>query len=106
MTYDEFVNCLEQARVSIRCFSSLVKTHANTFTNYSKNGRIPDHWAIIATLIVEMSKQGIDYKTLLSALDLNEKKVRGAAAQGKFGGDRQTDLFLGPKVRGRNNEQS
>ncbi|AEV27168.1 hypothetical protein Dsui_2829 [Azospira oryzae PS] len=99
MTYDDFVDCLGRARLSIRGFSRLVCTHANTFTNYAKDGHVPDHWAIVVTLIAEMARREVDFKGPLSQLELTPKKERGGAAKGKFGGTKQPDMFIDKKAR-------
>jgi len=94
MTYGEFVDHLAYARLSIRAFSQLVCTHTNTFTNYAKGGHVPDHWAIVATLVAEMAKHDVDFKEPLSKLALTPKKERGGATKGKFGGTPQFDFFI------------
>lgn len=94
MTYSDFVDCLGRARLSIRGFAGLVCTHANTFTNYAKEGHVPDHWAIVATLVAEMARHDVDFKGPLSKLPLTPKKERGAATKGKFGGSKQPDMFI------------
>jgi hypothetical protein len=94
MTYEEFVDCLGKARLSIRKFAQLVCTQSNTFTNCAKSNHVPDHWAIVVTLVAEMARHEVDFKGPLSKLELAPKKVRGGAAKGKFGGSKQPDLFV------------
>jgi hypothetical protein len=94
MTYTEFVDRVGRARLSIRGLARLVCTHANTFTNYAKDNHVPDHWAIVATLLAEMARHDVDFSTPLSRLELTPKKTRGGAAKGKFGGSKQPDMFI------------
>ena len=94
MTYEEFQRQLGKAHLTIREFSELVKMSRISVSNYSKKGRVPSHLAIIACLLGEMAERKIDYRDVLSRIDILPKKARGAG-MGKFGGaDRsQQDLF-------------
>jgi hypothetical protein len=94
MKYDEFKRQLGKAGLSIKAFTMLVKVSASTITNYKKNGEVPSHWAIIALLMGEMADNGLDFKAALSKIDIEPNKVRGAAAKGRFGGSKQTDLLI------------
>lgn len=99
MTYEEFVGRLGKAQLSIRKFADLVCTRSNTFTNYAQKSHVPDHWAIVVTLVAEMAKHDVDFKGPLSKLDLTPKKERGGAAKGQFGGTKQPDMFINKKKR-------
>lgn len=85
--YDEFKRQLGKAGISGREFSRLVKLNPNLLTNYAKTGKIPAHWAIVASLIGEMAENGLDYRSVIERLDFEPNKVRGAAKKGVFGGD-------------------
>jgi hypothetical protein len=64
----------------------------STLSNYSKKGTVPSHLAVIATLLAEMGKRNIEYRSILQQVRILPKKPRGAGI-GKFGGDNQQRLF-------------
>ena len=89
MVYDEFKRQLGKVGISGREFSRLVKLNPNSLTNYAKTGKIPAHWAIIAALIGEMAEQGLDYRSVIERIEFEPNKVRGAAKDGYFGGNKK-----------------
>ncbi|HLW07520.1 MAG TPA: hypothetical protein VKY45_08140 [Marinilabiliaceae bacterium] len=93
MIYVEFKRRLGKAGISSKEFSRLVKLNPNSLTNYSRTGKIPSHWAIVATLIGEMAEHGVDYRAALQKIDFEPNKIRGSAEPGKFGGNPQNSLF-------------
>lgn len=95
MTYDEFIDELGKAGLSVRGFADLLAMRPNSVSNNAKRGEVPAHLAIIVALLAEMHIRGIPYEAVFSRLDLSKKKVRGGASIGKFGGDRQQQLELG-----------
>ncbi len=94
MTYDEFRRQLGKAGISAKEFADLVKLNHNSITNYAKDGMVPNHWAIVALLMGEMAENKVDFKEALSRIEISPNKIRGAAAKGRFGGDKQTRLNL------------
>ena len=94
MTYEEFRRQLGKAGLTLKQFASLVKLNCNSVANYAAHGEVPAHWAIVVVLMGEMAERKIDFKSLLEAIDISPKKVRGNAAKGKFGGSRQLDLLM------------
>lgn len=93
MTYEEFRRQLGKAGLTLKQFAGLVKLNRNSVTNYAAHGEVPSHWAIVAVLMGEMAERKIDFKNILEKIDISPKKVRGSAAQGKFGGAMQLDLL-------------
>ena len=93
MTYAEFQRQLGKAGLTIRDFADLIKMHRTSVTNYKRDGEVPAHLAIIATLMGEMAEHKIDFREALSRIDVLSKKPRGAG-QGKFGGNKRLDLNL------------
>jgi 23S rRNA maturation-related 3'-5' exoribonuclease YhaM len=77
MNYKEFRRQLGKAGLSGKEFASLVKINPNSLANYSKKGKVPSHWAIIASLMGEMAEHNIDFKSSLLSLDLNPNLPRG-----------------------------
>jgi hypothetical protein len=94
MTYMEFYRQLGKAGLSIREFAELVKMNQNSVTNCAKRGAVPTHLAVISALLGEMGDHKIDFRAVLSKLDITAKKPRGGAAKGRFAGSKQTELDM------------
>jgi hypothetical protein len=94
MTYDEFQRHLGKAGLKIHQFADLVKMNHVSISNYAKKGEVPSHLAVIAALLGEMAERKIDYREVLSRIDITPKKPRGSGKNGRFGGDKQPDLDL------------
>lgn len=87
MTYDEFQQHIDKAGLRPGEFADLVKMNRVSIYNCAKKGEVPSHLAVIAALLGEMARQGIDYRDVLSRIEITPKKPRGAGI-GKFGGDK------------------
>jgi hypothetical protein len=98
MSYEEFLRQLGKAGLTVREFAKLVRMNRVSISNNAKKGQVPSHLAVIASLMGEMAEKGLDYREVLSRIDIEPRKARGVAAKGKFGGDRQEDMF--PKSSG------
>ncbi|NMG42647.1 XRE family transcriptional regulator [Aromatoleum toluvorans] len=95
MTYVEFQRHVGKAGLTIKAFAELVRMNRISLSNYAKRGEVPSHLAVIAALLGEMADQGIDYRVVLSRIDIASKKPRGAGKNGRFGGNpaRELDRF-------------
>jgi hypothetical protein len=93
MTYEEFLRQLGKAGLTVREFAKLIRMNRVSISNNAKKGQVPSHLAVIACLMGEMAENGIDYREALSRIDIEPRKARGVAAKGRFGGDRQEDMF-------------
>lgn len=93
MTYDEFQRHVGKAGLTIKSFAELIRMNRISLSNCAKQGEVPSHLAVIAALLGEMADRGIDFKGVLSRIDITPKKPRGGGKNGKFGGDKQDDLF-------------
>lgn len=93
MKYEEFRRQLGKAGLTNIMFANLVKIHPNSLTNYSKQGVVPSHWAITAMLMGLLAEHQIEFKDHLKSIDVEPNKVRGGAAIGKFGGEKQIGLL-------------
>jgi hypothetical protein len=93
MEYEEFERQVNKAGLTVSEFADMVKMRRNSITNYSARGGVPTHWAVVAVLIGEMKENSLDFKELIDNIEIIPKKLRGAAAKGKFGGDKQNSLF-------------
>lgn len=92
MDYKQFTSYVRKAHLTVREFARLLKMNRISLSNYSKRAAVPSHLAIIAVLLSEMEGRDVDFRSLLSRIEINCKRPRGAGI-GKFGGDRQQRLF-------------
>ncbi|WP_447952381.1 XRE family transcriptional regulator [Sphingopyxis chilensis] len=95
MNYEQFVDELAGAGLSVRAFADLVGMNPNSITNYAHK-EVPSHLAIIAVLLAEMSNQRIDFRKALQKVEPVAKKPRGGAQPGRFGNDPQIAMNLAP----------
>jgi hypothetical protein len=86
MTYDEFQQQIGKAGLKLQEFADLLKMSRSSIYNCAKTG-VPSHLAVIALLVGEMAERGIDYREVLSRIDITPKKARGAGIGG-FGRDK------------------
>lgn len=102
MTYTEFQRHLGKAGLTVKAFAELVKMNCVSLSNCARRGEVPSHLAVIAALMGEMADHGIDYREVISHIDIARKKPRGAGKDGRFGGDqdREPDLFQQERSEG------
>ena len=61
MPYTEFQRLVGKAGLSIKEFVALLDMKPNSITNYSKQGVVPTHIAVIVALISTMKDEGLDF---------------------------------------------
>ena len=61
MPYTEFQRLIGKAGLSINEFAALLDMKPNSITNYSKQGVVPTHIAVIIALISTMKDEGLDF---------------------------------------------
>ena len=61
MPYSEFQRLIGKAGLSIKEFAALLDMKPNSITNYSKQGVVPTHIAVIVALISTMKDEGLDF---------------------------------------------
>ena len=61
MPYTEFQRLIGKAGLSIKEFAALLDMKPNSITNYSKQGVVPTHIAVIIALISTMKDEGLDF---------------------------------------------
>jgi hypothetical protein len=71
MDYKEFKRNIGKAGLNTRSFAKLVGMSSTSVTNYSKADSVPNHLAIIAFLMGELSENHIDFQTKIESLELN-----------------------------------
>lgn len=84
MDYEEFRRQLGKAGLSAKEFAELIKLNRNSVTNYAQSGTVPSHLAVIATLLGEMAERKIDFRDVLSRIEITPNKPRGSG----FGGSK------------------
>jgi len=78
MTFIEFKKLLLDAEISLPKFSNLIKVSDKNLQSYKKKDEVPNAIAAAACCFAEMQKQGMDYRTLIEALELKAKVKKGA----------------------------
>ena len=78
MTFIEFKKQLLDAEISLPKFSKLIKVSEKNIQSYKKKGEVPNTIAVIATCFVVMHKQGLDFRSIINALELEAKTKKGA----------------------------
>jgi hypothetical protein len=94
MTYVEFRRQIGKAGLTVHAFADLVKMNRISVSNCAKRGEVPSHLAVIAALLGEMGEHKMDFRAVLSGIEITPKSPRGSAAKGRFGGKKQGDLPL------------
>ena len=92
MPYEDFLEELRKARLSVREFAELIGMNPNSISNYARTGELPAHLALIAVLVVGISEMGGDYRRIMSRVERVRKKPRGSGRRGRFVGGRQSKL--------------
>lgn len=93
MRYEEFLQELDRAGLTVRAFAELIGMNPNSISNYARDA-VPSHLALIAVLAAELRSHGVDYRLAMARIVVSPKKPRGGAERGRFGGDRQSSLNL------------
>ncbi len=78
MDYEELKRQVAKAGLSLGEFSELLNMHPKTLSTYTKKA-VPDHLAIIATLMAELRENKISFRTAIAKLGLRAKKPRGSS---------------------------
>lgn len=77
MDYEEFKRQLGKAGLSGREFADLLKLNRNSISNLAQKEKVPDHLAIIASLMGEMAEHKIDFRSVIERVDLKKNEPRG-----------------------------
>ncbi len=78
MTFIEFKKLLLDADITLPKFSKLIKVSEKNLQSYKKKGEVPNAIAVVVTCFARLRQEGIDYKTMIEALDLKQKTKKGA----------------------------
>lgn len=94
MKYDEFLTELSKAGLNVRRFAELISMNPNSVSNYASTGEVPRHLAVIAVLLAELRRQGVDFHQAIERVGAICKKPRGSGRAGRFGGEKQAELEI------------
>jgi hypothetical protein len=78
MTFIDFKKLLLDAELTIPKFTALIKVSEKNIQAYKKKKEVPNAIASIAACFAQMNKAGVDFKTLISDLELVKKEKKGA----------------------------
>lgn len=78
MTFIEFKKLLLDAELTIPKFTALIKVSEKNIQAYKKKKEVPNAIASVAACFAKMNQEGIDYRTLISDLELKKKEKKGA----------------------------
>ncbi|WP_151900527.1 hypothetical protein [Sulfurimonas hydrogeniphila] len=88
MTFIEFKKLLLDAEISLPKFSKLIKVSEKNIQAYKKKGEVPNAIAVVAQCFATMHQNRIDYKEIITALELKAKTKKGAG----FAKTKKSDL--------------
>ncbi|AYZ55238.1 MULTISPECIES: hypothetical protein [Gammaproteobacteria] len=74
MPYTEFQRLVGKAGLSIKEFAALLDMKPNSITNYSKQGVVPTHIAVIVALISTMKDEGLDFYPIFEKIKSYSKE--------------------------------
>lgn len=77
MTFVEFKKKLLDADISLPKFSKLIKVSEKNIQSYKKKGEVPNAIAVAVTCFAHMYQKGIDYRSIIEALELEAKTKKG-----------------------------
>lgn len=77
MDYEEFKRQLSKAGLSGKDFAELLQLNKNSISNLAGKEKVPDHLAIIASLMGEMAEHKIDFRSVIERIDLKKNEPRG-----------------------------
>ena len=98
MNYEEFQRHIGKAGLTLKEFAALIRMNRISLSNLAKKDEVPSHLAVIAALLGEMKDKGVEFRDVLARIEIAPKKARGAGKSGRFGGDKQADMFAGAKA--------
>ena len=78
MTFIEFKKLLLDAELTIPKFTALIKVSEKNIQAYKKKKEVPNAIASVAACFAKMHAEGIDFRTLITDLELKKKEKKGA----------------------------
>jgi len=78
MKYTEFKRHIGKAGLTIKEFASLVKMTPTAVSNFKLKEHVPKNMAIIVALMGELAENGLDFRQVISKLDIEAITPRDA----------------------------
>lgn len=78
MTFIDFKKLLLDAEITLPKFAELIKVSEKNIQAYKNKGEVPNAIAVTVKCLAKFNEMGIDYKELVSDLDLKQKRKKGA----------------------------
>jgi len=78
MTFIDFKKLLLDAEISLPKFSKLIKVSDKNLQSYKQKGEVPNTIAVIVTCFALMHREGMDFRSIVEALELTAKVKKGA----------------------------
>lgn len=85
MEFEEFKRHLGKAGLTTRKFAELLCMNRSSISNYAATGKVPSHLAVIVALMGEMAEHRLDFRPVLSRVEITPNKPRGKPIQGRDG---------------------
>lgn len=77
MDYEEFQRQIGKSGLTLKGFAELLKMNRVSISNLSQRERIPNHLAVISTLMGLLSDKQIPFVEAINALELEPMSPRG-----------------------------
>jgi len=78
MTFIDLKKQLLDAEITLPKFSKLIKVSEKNIQSYKKKGEVPNAIAVAATCFAHIHQTGVDYRSIIEALELTAKTKKGA----------------------------
>ena len=78
MTFIDFKKLVLDAELTIPKFTELIKVSEKNIQAYKKKKEVPNEIETVAACFAKMNKEGMDFKTLVSDLELKQKEKKGS----------------------------
>lgn len=76
MLYKEFQDRVRRSGLSMKGFADFVGMDRKSISNYSKSGEAPNHLALIALLLAELTKYEVKHEALKERFDALGRRPR------------------------------
>lgn len=76
MTFIDFKKLLLDAELTIPKFTELIKVSEKNIQAYKKKKEVPNAIATTAACFAKMNKEGIDFRIIVSDLELKQKEKK------------------------------
>lgn len=83
MTFIDFKKLLLDAELTIPKFTALIKVSEKNIQAYKKKKEVPNAIASIAACFALMNKEEMDFRTLITDLELKKKEKKGSGFSSK-----------------------